>query len=86
MPNFYFWGEGFQSQTVTVDYSSILPLISANPGYIELIFTTNNGGGAPDYLDFNNVVLSGGPVPEPSTLALIGLGAAGLFWLRRKNS
>jgi hypothetical protein len=86
MPNFYFWGEGFQSQTVTIDYSTILPQISANPGYIELIFTTNNGGGAPNYLDFNNVVLSGGPVPEPSTLALIGLGAAGLFWLRRKNS
>jgi hypothetical protein len=85
MPNFYFWGQGGElSQTVTVDYSSILPLISANPGYIELIFTTNNGGGAPDYLDFNNVVLS--TVPEPSTLALIGLGAAGLFWLRRKNS
>ena len=86
MPNFYFWGEGFQSQTVTVDYSSVLSEISADPGYIEIIFTTNNGGGAPNYLDFNNVVLSGGPVPEPSTLALIGLGAAGMFWLRRKNS
>jgi hypothetical protein len=86
MPNFYFWGEGFQSQTVTVDYSSVLPEISADPGYIEIIFTTNNGGGAPNYLDFNNVVLSGGLVPEPSTLALIGLGAAGMFWLRRKNS
>jgi PEP-CTERM motif len=86
MPNFYFWGEGVQSQTVTIDYSSILPQISANPGYIELIFTSNNGGGAPDFLDFNNVVLSGGPVPEPSTLALIGLGAAGMLWLRRKNS
>lgn len=88
MPNFYFWGEGFQSQTVTVDYSSLLPSITATPGsgYIELIFTGGTGGGAPNYLDFNNVVLSGGPVPEPSTLALIGLGAAGLFWLRRKNS
>lgn len=85
--NFYFWGEGFQSQTVTVDYSSLLPSITATPtsGWIELIFTTNNGGGAPNYLDFNNIVLSGGPVPEPSALALIGLGTAGMFWLRRKK-
>jgi hypothetical protein len=87
MPNFYFWGQGgILTQTVTVDYSSILPEISANPGYIEIIFTTNNGGGAPNYLNFNDVVLSGGPVPEPSTLALIGLGAASMLWLRRKNS
>jgi hypothetical protein len=89
MPNFYFgWYSGVVSQTVTVDYSSLLPLITATPssGWIELIFTCGNGGGAPNYLDFNNVVLSGGEVPEPSTLALIGLGAAGMFWLRRKNS
>jgi hypothetical protein len=89
MPNFYFWnGIGFQSQTVTVNYSSILPDITATPGngYIEIIFATNNGGGAPNYLDFNNVELSTAPVPEPSTLALIGLGVAGMFWMRRKNS
>lgn len=90
LPNFYFWsGIGFQSQTVTIDYSSILPLVTATPssGYIELIFTTNNGGGAPNYLDFNNVVLSGGPVPEPSTLALAGLGAISMFvfFQRRKH-
>ena len=82
--NFYFWGEGFQSQIVNVNYSSILPLITATPGngYIEIIFATNNGNNGPNYLDLNDVML----VPEPSTLALIGLGAAGLFWLRRKNS
>jgi hypothetical protein len=89
MPNFYFWGQGgVLSQTVTVDYSSLLPEITATAGsgFIELIFTCGNGGGAPNSLDFNNVVLSGGPVPEPSTLALIGLGAIGLLVVRRRNS
>jgi hypothetical protein len=59
---------------------------TASSGYIELVLTSNSGGGAPSIFNFNNAVLSGGAVPEPSTLALIGLGAAGLFWLRRKNS
>ena len=84
-----FWsGSPVQTQTITWDYSSILPLITAtaSSGYIELVLTSNSGGGAPSIFNFNNAVLSGGPVPEPSTLALIGLGAAGLFWLRRKNS
>ena len=84
-----FWsGSPAQTQTITWDYSSILPSITATPssGYIELVLTSNSGGGAPNTFYFNNAVLSGGPVPEPSTLALIGLGVAGLFWLRRKNS
>src|ERR1035437_536271 len=84
-----FWtGSPAQSQTLTWDYSSILPSITATPSsrWIEFIFASNAGGGAPGTFYFNNAVFSGGPVPEPSTLALIGLGAAGLFWLRRKNS
>jgi hypothetical protein len=84
-----FWsGSPAQSQTLTWDYSSILPSITATggSGYIEMVFASNSGGGAPGTFYFNNAVLSGGPVPEPSTLALMGLGAAGLFWLRRKNS
>jgi hypothetical protein len=50
-----------------------------------LLFTFNNGGGAPTEMFMNDVVLSGGPVPEPSTLALIGLGAAGLLVVRRRK-
>ena len=85
MPNFYFYsGSPVQSQTVTLDYASILPSITAteSSGYIEFNFSTVNGGGAPDYLYMNNVVLSGGPapVPEPSAMTLAGLAGFG-FWL-----
>ncbi len=86
MPNYYFWnGAGSRSQTVTLDYSSILPSITATPdnGYIELIFTSNTGSGAPNNFFMNNVVLSGGVVPEPTSLALLILGAS--LWGLRKG-
>ncbi len=87
MPNFYYYdGAPARSQTVTLDYSSLLPAIGANPGWLEIIFATNNGGGAPDYCYMNNVVLYGGPVPEPSAFALMGLGVASLLALRRRRS
>ena len=34
-------------------------------------------------ITFNSLVLS--PVPEPATLALVGLGAAGLLAFRRRK-
>lgn len=53
-----------QSITVTWDYSSILtnPAIVTNltnGSYLQLSFTSNNGGGAPTNIYMNNVVLSG---------------------------
>jgi hypothetical protein len=89
MPNYYWWSSApVRSQTVTLDYSSILPLITATPtsGYIEFNFSTVNGGGAPDYMYMNNVELWGGPVPEPATgvLALTG-GVFALFGVRHRS-
>jgi hypothetical protein len=89
-PNYYFYGGApARSQTVTVDYSSALSTISATPGsgWIELMFTFNNGGGAPANIYMNEVVLSGGPavVPEPSAIALAGVGLAGLLVLGRRR-
>jgi hypothetical protein len=87
-PNFYFYdGAPARSQTVTIDYSSALASITATPssGWIELMFTFNNGGGAPANIFVNEVVLSGGPVPEPSAVALAGLGLAALLVFRRNR-
>lgn len=86
-PNYY-WGPAgsVRSQTVTFDYSSILPAIQAGgESYLQLIFTFNNGGGAPSQMYMNNVVLSGGVVPEPSTLALAGLGGFGILIACRRR-
>lgn len=82
-PRFFFWdGSPVQSQRVTLDYSALLPSLPENPGWVELIFAFNNGSGAPGYYYINEVTLS--PIPEPSTFALLGLGAAGLVAIRRR--
>ncbi len=76
-PNFYFFnGSAFQSQVVTIDYSSYKAAVaSGGLGWVELSFTSNNGGGAPAYYFLNNVELSSGPfgtasVPPPPKLGL----------------
>jgi hypothetical protein len=85
-PNFYFWsGSPARSQTVTLDYSSIFGTIAPSPGWVELIFTFNNGGGAPSQFFINEVMLHGGPIPEPSAFALALLGGAGLLVARRRR-
>jgi hypothetical protein len=68
-PNFYFYsGAPARSQTVVFNYSNLLSQITAttNSGYIELIFTFNNGGGAPTNFFINNVQLLGAPVQVPA--------------------
>jgi len=85
MPNFYFYnGSPLQTQTVSFNYSSFLPAIEAGgESYLQMVFQDNPGGGAPDYIYMNNVVLS---VPEPATgvLALVG-GVMALWAMRRRK-
>ena len=84
-PNYYFYpGAAARSQTVTLNYSNILSSITATPssGYIEIIFSFNNGGGAPANYFINDVNFSGGsgivvtnPPPSPPTTNGVVIGS-----------
>ena len=58
--NFYWWdGRPTETQTLFVDYSAFRQAITTTD-YIEIILTTNNGGGAPCEMYFDNAQLYGG--------------------------
>jgi hypothetical protein len=70
--------------TVTIDYTAYKAAILANtttPGYIQFEIQTNNGGGAPADIYFDNFSLS--TTPEPASLGLLGLAGVGLVRRRR---
>jgi len=84
---FYWWDSaGERTLHVALDYSAYRDQITdVNPdgsggGYIQIIFETQTGGGAPPELFYDNVQLL---VPEPATMALLGLGA--LVLVRQKK-
>ena len=71
-------GSPERTQTVSWDYSEAFATITDPPSYVEFIFAFNSGGGATQmYVD--NMRL----VPEPATIALLGLG--GVLLRRRKR-
>jgi len=86
-PNFYLYsGYPLMSETVTFNYSSILPaIIAGGESYLQLTFQGNTGGGSPAIQDFNNVVLTGAPVPEPTSMALLGGSLMALVVIRRRQ-
>jgi len=79
--SFYWWEGQIEERTLTleIDYRSYRSTMNLDPSYLQIIIALNTGGGAPDKLYFDNARF----LPEPATIAMLGLGALALL---RKRS
>jgi PEP-CTERM motif len=85
-------GAVWSGNTVTITESLSPTQVAAIQAGNDAIYSFNlefdpaSMAGPPIYdITFNSLVLSPGPVPEPTTLALAGLGAIGLLAFRRRK-
>jgi len=88
MNQFYFTGYNGNLHHIVVDYTNYknAVLASAFPdggNYLQFGIQPNAGGGAPADMYFDNFKFSA--TPEPSTFALLGLGAVGAMFRRRRR-
>ncbi len=72
-----------QLNSYSFNYDAVKAQITANPSFLQFAIQTNNGGGSPPDFYFDNFTLSANPAPEPTSCALLGIGAVALLRRRR---
>jgi len=76
---------GLENMAKTLFFAIPIGLLS-NPDSLSFSLSSGSDGFIIDYLELTVVTDSGAAVPAPATLALLGLGLAGLGWSRRKKA
>jgi len=79
---------GFPTITHLIDHAVETAVVQPGDAWagkqIGLSLTSTSGTGV-GYWDFDNVRLTSTAVPEPGTLALLGLGLGGVYWSVRRH-
>ncbi|HUB26338.1 MAG TPA: hypothetical protein VL992_12985 [Tepidisphaeraceae bacterium] len=73
-----------QVNQVTINYDAYKAALSASPGYMQLEFQTNDGGGAPSDILFDNFQLVS--IPEPASISLLACSVIPLLARRRRKA
>jgi hypothetical protein len=86
--------DGYSSIIATGNFATQLPTFSTDTaslsgaafqGLTSITFRVLGYNAPYGYVQFDNITVNAGAVPEPSLLALAGMGIAGLMALRRRN-